>query len=231
MGYCTNRSLLFLSLLAVGCAGPVAGPDKQFQGGLQGMAAGAGTGAIAGLHLSAGTGPGAAVGAGLGAVAGGIQGAINDGEEEQMIAASRSLQQERARAVAHEVLNDQLKRRMALHPTREIYPADLFFYGDETSIKRASIPLLEELARLNKLRLPHSRLIVAVYSQARGSSGYAEHLTERRSKAIADGLIRFGLDPRRVQTRPVVVDQPVLVDPNDDPMRFAQAVELILMDR
>lgn len=211
---------------------PLPGPDRQAEGTVEGAMAGAGAGAVTGFQVGAGTGPGALVGAGLGAVAGGIQGAFQDRADDRLLKLSAASQRERERAYAQEVLQDQLKRRLELHPTREIYPADIFFRGDETRLRAEAYPILKELARLNKDRLPWSRLVVAVYVKSNDlESTYAEHLAEHRSREICDALVRAGIEPRRLETRSVLVKEPVVRDPHDRPDRYAQAVELIPADR
>ena len=112
----------------------VPGPDKQAFGTLQGAATGAGAGAVTGFQIGAPTGAGALVGAGFGAVAGGIQGIMQDQSEEQLLALSTQTRRERERAMVHEVLREQYARRLELHPTRDLFPADLFFSGDDVSL-------------------------------------------------------------------------------------------------
>jgi hypothetical protein len=219
-------------LMLTACAGPVHGPDKQFSGELHGAVVGAGAGAVTGFQYGAGSGPGALVGAGLGAVAGGIQGFADDEAEENLLKLAADTQREREVAYAHEILSEHYKRRLELHPTRDIYPADLFFYGDEVKLKQGAEILIQEIARLNKNRLPWSRMAVTVYSRASNeNSEYAHYLTERRSQEISNWFARVGLNPRRLESRGVIVTAPVLIDPDDTPERYNQAIELIPLDR
>lgn len=230
----SSRATLVASvaLLLSSCAPVLPGPDKQFQGTVLGAASGAGAGAITGFQVASATGPGAAIGAGFGAVMGGVRGAIADSEEDQIVELAHRTAQERARANVHEILAEQMKRRIELHPTREIYPADLFFDGDSVRLRPGGSALVRELARLNERRLPWSRLAVKVYVKAVDpESSYASHLAERRAQALSDLLVKSGLEPRRVVPQAVVVDAPVLVDPLDDPGRYSQAVELVPLDR
>ncbi len=226
-------NLILLSSFIFACGGPTKGPDKQFGFGLQGAVSGAGSGAITGFQLGSGTGPGAAVGAGLGFVGGAIRGFAQDNIEENLLKLSAETQRERQIALAHEILEDHYRRRSELHPTRDIYPADLFFYGDESKLRRGANVLLREIAKLNKERVPWSRLAVVAYTQASDkSSEYAQHLAERRSRALSDGLVRAGLEPRRLQTQAVIMEAPILIDPDDAARgRYSQAIELIPMDR
>jgi len=140
------------------------GPDKQGGGMLQGAITGAGTGAVTGIQVTSPTGPAVVVGAGVGAVAGALQGAMADATEEAQIRLSRQIASERAQANAHTILAEHYQRRLELHPTRDIYPADYFFYGDEVTLTKTAVSLIDEIARLNKERLPWSRLVITTYS-------------------------------------------------------------------
>ena len=85
---------------------------------------------------------------------------------------------------------------------------------------------------MNKDRLAWSRLVVASYIKASDpQSSFALELAQRRSKALVNQLVHAGLEPRRLEARGVVVPEPVLIDPNDDPLRYSQAVEIIPLDR
>lgn len=229
--HCSLASFSLAILFAVGCA-PSPGPDKQFSGGLAGAATGAGAGAVTGFQLGAGAGPGAAVGAGFGAVAGGIKGYFQDQNEENLLRLSAETRNEREIAMVHEILNDHYRRRMELHPARDIYPADLFFRGDEVKLRPSACRLVKEIARLNKDRMPWSRLAIATYSRANtDDSFFARHLAEGRSKELVEYFVKSGIEARRLETRSIVIDAPLLIDPADDPSRYNQAVEIIPLDR
>jgi hypothetical protein len=224
---------LLTAVLVSGCSTkPVAGPDKMFAGEMTGALQGAGAGAVTGLQVGAGTGPGAAVGAGFGFVAGAISGMLNDRSEEWSIKTAKQIRDENNRAVAQETLADHYKRRMSLHPTRDIFPADLFFRGDSVTMCPSGKLLVRELVRTNALRLPYSRLAVATYIKASDmNSEFARYLSEHRAKTLVNEFTKAGFEPRRLVARPVVVDAPVLVDPLDHPARYNQAVEIIPLDR
>ena len=232
-----QKLLVFLFAGAVtvltGCnAPPAPGPDRQFEGALGGAVAGAGTGAVTGFQVGAGTGPGAFVGAGVGAVAGSIQGFMVDQTDESLVAMKREVHQERERQYAHEVLAEHYKRRMELYPTRDIYPADLFFRGDQAKLRPEAQSLLMEIAKMNKERLSWSTLIVAAYVKAADSkSPFAHWLADQRSRTIGDALVRGGVEPRRIKTRAIVMAGPLVIDPHDRQDRFNQAIEFIPEDR
>jgi outer membrane protein OmpA-like peptidoglycan-associated protein len=60
---------------------------------------------------------------------------------------------------------------------------------------------------------------------------YVRHLTNRRAREIVNELVKAGIEPRRLETRSVIVDAPVVIDPKDNPTRYNQAIELIPVDK
>lgn len=226
-------SFFIFTLLLAGCYhNAYHGPDKQFSSMMKGTATGATTGAIAGFHLSSATGPGAMVGAGFGAVMGGIHGFVHDIQEEAQLALKYKTQRERQIAYAHTILTEHFRRRVELHPTRDIFPADWFFESDQVKLRDEACALVDELAWLNKNRYPWSRLVIAIYIKAQDAdSTYARHLAFERSKELGNYFARAGIEPRRITTRAVIVDAPILIDPSDRADRYAQAIELIPIDR
>lgn len=224
--------VLGFALTACASHPPLPGPDQQFIGTVQGAATGAGAGAITGAQVAAGTGPGALVGAGVGAVAGAIHGAMDDRAELNWLALDEATERERERLYAQRVLREQYERRVELHPTRELYPADLFFSNDAAKLSYSGQLIVSELAALNRARSPWSRLVVAVYIKSRDpESEFAKHLADRRARAIVNAFVQAGLEPRRLRARAVVVREAVLIDANDSADRYSQAVELIPIDR
>lgn len=212
---------------------PVEGPDKMFAGTGLGALEGAGAGAITGAQFTAATGPGAAIGAGFGAVMGGIHGAMRDELEDTQMRIGRRTEAEKRRIVAQETLATHYQRRMEMHPGRDIYPADIFFRGDSAKMCPSGVGVVREMAALNRFRLPYSRLVVVAYAKSTGveDTTYVQHLTDRRSREFVNQLVKAGVEPRRLETRSVIVDGPVLLDPKDDPTRYNQAIEIIPIDR
>lgn len=223
--------LLSIVLSLVSCTRHV-DPEPLASSTFMGAATGAGAGAVTGFQLGAGTGPGAAVGAGFGAVLGAVNGMLSERLEYQMKLLEAETNKERERAYAHQIIKEQYERRLKLHPTRDFYPADLFFYGDEVTLRPKACLLLEEIAKLNKERLPWSRLVVANYVLSTDDdSTYAKYLSQKRSQVIINELVRLGIEGRRLVSRGVIVKEPVLLDPQDYPLRYSQAIEFIPLDR
>ncbi len=227
-------ALCTLCVVSAGCSTqPVEGPDKMFSSGAVGALEGAGAGAVTGAQFTAATGPGVAIGAGFGAAAGLIHGAIKDSMEDTEMQIGREVRRARYRTAAQETLAVHYKRRMELHPNRDIYPADIFFRGDSAKMCPSGVGIVREIAKLNEFRLPYSRLVVAAYAKSSGGedSSYIQHLTDKRSREFVNQLVKAGVEPRRLETRSVIVDAPLLIDPEDDPTRYNQAIEIIAIDR
>jgi hypothetical protein len=221
-----------LCLLFVACVPPARGPDKQFGGEISGAALGAGSGAITGFHLGIGTGTAALGGGGIGAVAGMMQGAAVDHLEAKQWEINDSIRKEKVRAIIQAALTEHYQRRLDLHPSRDIFPADIFFHGDNSKLTDFGSCLAEEIARMNKERVPWSRIVIASYVKATSEdSEFAKNLAGKRAKEIGDYFVRAGIEPRRIMARSVVVPAPIVIDPYDAPERYSQAIEFIPLDR
>lgn len=231
-GLALTTALLLLSF-GLGCAKkPAPGPDKQFGGTLEGAVTGAGAGAVTGFQVGAGAGPGALVGAGLGAVAGGVAGAMQDDVEAEAERLAQEIQIEREIAFAQERLQEHFERRIELHPTRDIFPADFFFDGDSVQLSARGVAMIKELVKLNRGRMPWSRYEVASYVRSSDTEAlFGRHLAERRVQEITNYLVRHGIEPRRIAGRGVLTTGPILVDPHDRPDRYNQAIEITPLDR
>ena len=216
----------------VGCTKPVPGPDKQFVGTVEGASTAAGSGAITGFQLGAGTGPGALVGAGIGALVGGIKGATVDSIEEDRIRLTRDIEEEKRKIKAKEVLKEHYDARIEVYPSRDIYPADYFFYKDNADVNASAKYILEEIIKINASQSPWSRFLVASYVRTNDTeSVFAKKLAEDRAKKLSNILVKLGLDPRRIVSRGVVMSNPLVLDPQDDPERYNQAIEFKSMDK
>ena len=231
-----KKVLIIVSMCLLGACRYSPGPDKQGGGMIQGAATGAITGATTAVQFTSPTGPGAAVGAGIGAVAGALQGAAADAMEEEQERLGLLIKEEKNLSHAHALLAEHYQRRLELHPTRDIYPADYFFFGDETKLRQEARALVDEIARLNINRLPWSRLVITSYVRVKSkdkkeATEYAYYLGEKRVKALANQLIHSGVEPRRIESRSMVIEAPILLDPHDDPLRYNQAVEITPVDR
>jgi outer membrane protein OmpA-like peptidoglycan-associated protein len=221
--------LLIIGLAGCSAKAPDPGPDQQGRGMLSGAALGAGSGAVIGAQVTAGAGPGAAVGAGLGAVFGAIQGATGDLLEDEEIAQLKEVQRLKIQLWVQEVMAEQYERRLRLHPGRDIYPAELFFAGDSKKLSCRSKLLSQEIGKRIAASVPWSRIVISSYiTSIDESSSYAKKISDERAQEIALQLIKSGVEPRRIQTRGVVLTKPLLDDGENAP--FRQAIEFLPVD-
>ena len=259
----TSKFLIFCFLLILGCSTSeyVPGPDKQMEGGMQGVLIGASSGAITGAEVTAATGPGAFIGAGLGFAAGALKGAILDENEEALAHIQYLTSQEQQRAKVHAILSKYWAVREELHPGREIYPASLFFNGDSVKLTRVGKMVLKEITRIKKESNTWSRLIIGVYVKSRlienpidalqkidmtkddiraaedvesqdVKLGYGEHLVTKRAVEIGNFMATSGINPRRIETRPIVMaDSIIKCQDQDIQKKYSQSVEFIFGDR
>ncbi len=210
---------------------PKPGPDKQFVGTFGGATIGAGMGAVLGHNIISHTAEGAWVGTGFGLVFGMLSGLGIDLLEEDELRRLDELDRQRELLWVQEVLAEHYARRLELHPNRDIFPADWFFEGDSSKLKPEAVVLSRELGNLTQKRMPWSRIVIASYITSRDpSSAYAEYVTEQRAQEIALQFVKAGIEPRRVLTQGLAIAEPVLIDPDDSPGRYRQAIEIIPLD-
>ena len=236
------KVFLLTTAFLTSCVGPVREPDTQGTGTVFGAMEGAASGAITGFNLGIGTGPGALVGAGLGGLAGGMQGYAADVLEQENLKIQKQITKQERIIFAHQILKQHYEKRLRVHPSREIFPADIFFSGDERKIRQSSVPIVEEIAKLTKERMPWSRFAVISYVKSNEEVKeddldyntkvrYQLGLTEARAKEISNYLIKAGIEPRRILARGTIIAAPILVDPEDKPLRYSQAIEFALLDK
>jgi outer membrane protein OmpA-like peptidoglycan-associated protein len=141
------------------------------------------------------------------------------------------IEEEQRVSYAQGVLASYIDQRIHKHPSREIYPADIFFFGDESRLKPEGGAIVKEIARLNKERFPWSRIVVASYIKSKEKdSPYARDLARERARAIGQTLTIAGINPRRIEPRAIIVPEEIYVDSQEKQDRYAQAIEIILLD-
>jgi hypothetical protein len=221
-------------LILVSCADyskPIPGRDKMGAGLLSGAAFGAGSGAITGAQFTASTGPGIWIGMGFGAVWGGLQGLGLDILEEedlriiyQVINTSDEVWAQYAILEHYDLKND-------LHPGRDIFPADLFFAGSGTKLTEKGEAIAKVFVESLVCTRPSSRIEITVYNVSKDiKSSYSSFLGRKRADSLARILVDSGIEPRRLVTRSIILDNPLVIDPFDSPDRYYQALEFALLD-
>ena len=223
---------LLICLVLFGCSVPRKGPDKEASSRFVGALTGAGTGAVTGFQLGVGSGPGAAVGAGFGAIAGGVRGAIQDAQEAEEFRLARAVKAAERRSMAQHTIAEFYNKRLEWHPTRDLYPADVFFDEDHINLSEEGEAIVDEFGKLNRERFPWSRFGVVVYVKSHDpKASYAKYIAEHRALAVTNRLIRAGLEPRRVEAHGAIVPEEVFRNPDEVGQRYAQAVEFVPLDK
>lgn len=235
-----RRVALFTAALAVsgaaiGCSpftlDPVPGPDKQAVGTYGGAALGAVSGGVIEKQLYGSITQGSFIGAAFGAIYGLFSGLGVDLLEEDALRRFDELRKAREMAWVQEVLAEHYARRLELHPNRDIFPADWFFETDHSELRPEAVVLAQEVGKLAQRRAPWSRIVITAYvTTPSHDSTYAQYLSKKRAQEIALQFIRAGVEPRRVLTESLTIDQPILIDPEDHPDRYRQAIEIVAVD-
>lgn len=232
-----GAGLLALGSIAgvVGCtpfsSEPIPGPDKQASGTMIGGALGATSGAVIGKQFAE-MAEGAWIGAAFGAAHGLLSGIGIDLLEEEEIRLIEETEKLRRKAWAEYMLSQHYARRLELHPNRDIFPADWFFEGDSAKLTLPAEVLIQEIGILTGRRAPSSRIVVSAYVTSKNKdSEYAKYLTTKRAEAIANEMVRAGVEPRRLLAQGAILTEPVLVDPRDRPNRYLQAIEITAIDQ
>lgn len=90
----------------------------------------------------------------------------------------------------------------------------ILFDFDSAIVKSESFPILDEIADA-MLSRPQLKLEVQGHTDNVGRIEYNQDLSDRRAKAVMDGLISRGIDPRKLRSRGFGMSQPITV--NDTP--------------
>ena len=185
---------------------------KQGQGTAVGTGAGAGIGALLGQLIGGNTEStliGAAAGAALGGLAGNQFGKYMDQQEKELsnaIAASESASLRREQ----DILRATLK-------------GGSYFDFDSSRLRANVYPELNRISTI-LIKYPQTYLEVGGHTDTKGSEEYNQMLSERRAAAVANQLIRNGVDAQRI--RVVGYGESQLISSND---AMNRRVEIIIM--
>jgi outer membrane protein OmpA-like peptidoglycan-associated protein len=161
---------------------------KEGQGTAWGAGIGAGLGAIAGA-VAGHNGQSALIGAGVGGLLGGVAGNrvgmyMDDQQAE---------------------LQQKLANQKAVEIQRENNLLRLTFHSDLTFAVNSAVPspgAKVDLQRVSNVldEYPLTKIIVAGYTDSRGSEAYNEKLSQRRATAVKDALMGDGVSDSRIKT-------------------------------
>ena len=199
---------LFVAAAMLAVIGGCSSMNKTQQGAVIGAGAGAVVGGVIGNQTGSTT-RGAIIGAVVGGAAGGIIG-------HQMDQQARELQQNIPGAHVERVGE-------GIHVTFE---SGLLFDFDSAAIRGEARHNLDELARsLN--RYPDSDLMIVGHTDAVGSNGYNQDLSERRAQSSASYLYARGVD-RRIETLGRGENEPVASNDSESGRLHNRRVEIAI---
>lgn len=153
-----------------------------------GTAIGAIAGGAAGAVLDKNDVRGPLIGAVLGAALGGGIGYALDRQRADL---ERALARERAAQAAEveQVTDDRLKLTIS---------NEVAFDYKSTAIRPDCLPTLESIADVLN-RYGNSRVLVVGHTDAVGSSGYNQELSQARAQEVREALAVYGVDPGRIR--------------------------------
>ena len=167
---------------------------RTTKGAVYGTGAGAATGAAIGGILGGGEGAwkGAAVGAALGALSGGVIGHYMDNQAKEM----------------QKVIDRQDSVERDGEMLRLSLASDVLFDSGSATLQPGAEDKLRHVADVLQ-RYPKTRVEIVGHTDNRGTAASNETLSERRARAVADVLVRAGVDRARITTRGLGATRPV----------------------
>ena len=189
---------------AAGCASL----NKTQEGGLIGAGAGAVVGGVIGNQTGS-TARGAIIGAVLGGAAGALIGRQMDRQAQEL---RQNIPGARVERVGEGI--------------QVTFESGLLFDFDSDAIRGDARHNLDELARsLN--RYPDTELLIVGHTDAIGTQGYNQDLSERRAASAADFLHSRGVD-RRIETEGRGEMEPVASNQDDEGRQRNRRVEVAI---
>ncbi len=212
----TCISLLILAVSLVGCAQPM---NKTQQGAWIGTGVGAAAGAGLGQAIGGDT-EGTLIGAGIGALLGGLAGG---GVGRYMDNQEQALRQQLAASEAASIQRNA--DTLAL-----TFKSDVLFDVGSASLKPGAY---DEIFRVGQVlnQYPQTSIMVAGHTDSTGSEALNQQLSERRSSAVRNALIKKNVDPRRVETVGFGEAQPVADNSTENGRQLNRRVQVTITPR
>ena len=209
----TAASLALITALLAGCASarqPYSTPrDKTARGSVIGAAVGA-AGAVATGKREADE---ILAGAAIGAVAGGAVGAYMDAQEEKLARIPNT----RVERVDEETL--------LVH-----FDSDILFDFDSAALRSDARRSVDELAQVLQ-EYDKTAVVVQGHTDARGTDGYNQDLSERRATSVQRYLEGSGVDGDRVSAQGLGEQYPVASNDSEPGRQQNRRVEVLLRAR
>jgi outer membrane protein OmpA-like peptidoglycan-associated protein len=88
--------------------------------------------------------------------------------------------------------------RVVAHEVDYEFPDEVFFAFDSADLSPRAESVLADVARDVRRNRPGWTVAVGGHTDTVGSQGYNVPLSQDRAQAVADALVRDGIDPRRI---------------------------------
>jgi outer membrane protein OmpA-like peptidoglycan-associated protein len=203
-------------ILLASCSQPLTTREK-------GTLAGGGLGAAAGAAIGGATGSpvaGTAIGGALGALGGGLVGGQLQQQEEVAKEQQRVIEQQQQELARNRQLLEELKRNNleARETERGVVvnlPDVLFAFG-RADLTHEAVVKVRSIAEVLTAQARDRRVSVEGHTDAIGSEGFNQRLSERRAETVASALEGAGVNPRQVAARGFGERYPVAPNTNPD---------------
>lgn len=204
-------------LILAGCTTDPYTGESQLSNTATGAGLGAGAGALGGYILGRTTGlpttTSTLVGAAVGGLAGGGIGAYMDNQEAEL---RRQLQ---GTGVSVTRQGDRIVLNM---------PSNITFPTDGDRIRPDFYPVLDSVGIVLR-KYNNSVVEIAGHTDAQGSAGYNQGLSERRAQSVADYLTDQGINPRRFDVEGFGKTQPVAENATEEGRAENRRVEVTII--
>jgi len=110
------------------------------------------------------------------------------------------------------------------------FPQGTLFRVDEYALRAEAEHNLENVASILH-RYPQFTIIVEGHTDNRGRDSYNQWLSERRSRIVADMLVRKGLDPHRLQVVGYGESRPIATNETPEGRQRNRRVEIHIIPR
>ena len=204
------------------------------KGALTGGALGAGLGAIVGNQVGS-TGAGIAIGSAIGAISGGIIGNQVDNQNQALDERDAVLRAQEQELEQNRRLIEELRRRGADARLTDrgvvVNLPDVLFEFDSARLTPDARRTARDIADVIRTGSSGRHLSVEGHTDSTGTLAYNQRLSEDRARAVADQLVRDGIDHRAIATRGFGESRPIASNKSESGRQRNRRVEVVIENR
>lgn len=117
-----------------------------------------------------------------------------------------------------------------LDPTEILILQRVRFASDQADLHESAVPILEEVAALLRANPAIIRVVVAGYTDSRGSTEYNRVLSQRRAESVVDWLAEHDVERSRLVARGRGERSPINSNATEQGRRSNRRVEFLILD-